>query len=272
MNFNEISLNLFNESNSYFNLLVFESTNNNIYDSIKMKNIVGTVKDINYNVVTVESIELINSNYYYKINYRNKIKGYFKSESSIILLPKSKQQVKLTPELNFNNELNRFIDLDNSLFQEINKKIAYSSSLVIFKNVLYEMVLYKNEIVGFFQSNQLEHLVRNPQLFKIISETTIYKDSSLEKKITSTEGLATEFKSDFLIPTRNILRFRYDNLIAWVSISSTNLEEVSESYKPITVSDALLKSIMYQYEEKLDKSHQYHLRILNKELRKVKGD
>lgn len=272
MDFNEISINLFNESNSHFNLLVFENNNNNIYDSIEMNYIMGTVKDINYKVVTVENIELINSDYYYKINYRNKIKGYFKSESSIILLPKSKQQVKLTPELNFYNDLNRFLDIDNNLFQKVNKKIAFSSSLAIFENVLYEMVIYKNEVVGFFPSDQLEHLVRKQQVFKIISETTIYKDSSLEKEITSTKGLEKNFKSDFWLPTRNLLRFKYESLTAWVSISSTNIEKSGKNYKPKTVSDALLQSIMYQYEEKLEKSHQYYLKILNKELKKARGD
>lgn len=268
MEFNDISRNLFNESDVYCSLIVIEKEEFNIYGDIRKDLIVGKINDINYKVVTVEKFVLIDSEYYCKINFNN-IEGYFKPLSSVFIIPKKKEQVKLNSTLKFYNELNEYLNLDKSLYDEVRTKIAYSSSTVIFNDSLYEMIVYKDEVVGFFLSSELDHLIKQTTNFRIRKNSIIYKDSSLSKQLSYIEKDSIEFCTDFVIPTKNVVRFKYENKTGWVDISSTDLQQINSKFKLNNPSDALLQSIIFQYKNKLNKSHQYYLKIINKE---SKGD
>lgn len=273
MYFNETAVSLFNESDSYFNLLVFEKDERNIYRNTSKNLIVGKLKDINYKIVTVEEIALIDSEYYYKINYVNKIKGYFKADDSIIIIPKDKQQVKLSSTVEFNNEINMHLSLNNSLFEEVKNKIAFSTAYAVYQDKVFEMIVYKNEIVGFFYSNQLDHLIRYSVEFNVTSESKTYKDSSMSKQLEVIGNNNTyKFRSDYIIPTKNIIRFKNNDIVNWIPISATNINYVNSNFKPDNASDTLLKSLLYQYKDKLRKSHAYSLKIMNTEIKKIKGD
>lgn len=271
MDFHETAISLFNESDSYFQLLVFEKQDRNIYGTSNKNLIVGKLKDINYKIVIVEGITMIDSEYYYKINYINKIKGYFKPEDSIVIIPKNKEQVKLNSEVKFNNEINRHLSLNDKLFEEVINKIAYSSSYAIYNDKVFEVVVYKNEIVGFFPSIQLEHLIRYSTEFSINENTVVYKDSSLQKELLTIEDGKNKYKSDFVIPTSNSVRFKNNGTICWVSLSSTDINYNKPIFKPNNGSETLLKSIIYQYKDKLQKSHSYSLKIMKQEINKIKG-
>lgn len=268
MEFNDISRNLFNESNVYCNLIVIEKEDFNIYGDIRKNIIVGETKDINYKVVTVEKFVLIESEYYCKIIFNN-IEGYFKPVSSVYIIPKKKEQVKLNSTLKFHNELNEYLDLDESLYAEVCTKIAYSTSTVIFNKSLYEMIVYKDEVVGFLLSSDLDYLIKQTTNFRIKKKSMIYKDSSLSKQLSYIEKDSNVFCTDFVIPTKNVVRFKYDNKTGWIDISSTDLQQINSKFKLNNPSDALLQSVIFQYKNKLNKSHQYYLKIINKE---SKGD
>lgn len=263
MDFNELAVGLFNESESYFNILVFEDEECNIYGNTEKKLIVGRLKDINYKVITVEEITLINSEYYYKINYRNKIKGYFKPKDSIVLIPKVKQQVKLSASLDFNNEINTHLSLNENLFEKIKNKIVYSTSFAIYKDKVFELVVYKEEIVGFFNSSLINDLVKHSIEFRIAIGSAIYKDSFLTKLSSQISDDSNIYISDVVIPAENIVRFNNNGVLNWIPLSSTDIDYSNEKYKPVNASEALLNSIVYQYKDKLKKSHVYSLKIMN---------
>lgn len=272
MDFNDTAVSLFNESDSYFNLLVFESQDSEIYQNVNKSLISGKLQDINYKVVTVEEIVLIDSDYYYKINYLNKIKGFFKPNESIVIIPKAREQVKLDPSLEFNNKLNNYLSLSNSLFEEAGNKIAFSTSYAIFKGKVFEVVVYKNEIVGVFYSEKLDHLIKYTVDFTIGKNSKIYKDSSLKTQLSILNKTASKFRSEFVIPTKKLVRFRDNGIIKWVPVSSTDINYVKNNFRPTNASDTLIKSLLYQYKDKLRKSHSLSLEIMNKEIKKIKGE
>lgn len=272
MVFNETAVSLFNESDSYFNLLVYEKNNINLYKDAEKKFLAGKIEDINYKVVTVEELNTDYEEFFYKINYRNKIKAYLYPDGSIPIIPKGKQQAKLKFDIKFDNELNLHLDLDDRLYESVKNKIFYSSSFAIYKNVIYETIIYKNEIVGFFPITQVEHLIRFSTSFTIPADSLIYKDSSLQKETNVIQDHYQEYQSDFIIPSSHVIRFKYGRELCWVPLSSTNVNYVDTEFNPKNPSDVLLKSIVHQYQDKLRKSHQYHLKIMKQEIKKAKGD
>src|SRR5699024_1435137 len=219
---NDLSISLFNESDTNFNLLVFENENIDLYKDKSRKILAGNVQDINFRIVTIEYINNEEEMDFY-VNYKNRLRAYFKPHNSIPIFPKEKQQVKFKENCNFHNQLNTKLKLDPKLFDSIHNKICYSISYLMQDNILYEAITYKNEVVGFFPVTELEHLIRYRAHFKIINEAIIYKDSFLTKRNKLIKEIEAEFISDFVIPSSNVVRFKYQNELNWIPIEDTNI-------------------------------------------------
>src|SRR5699024_402845 len=183
MNFDEFSIHTFNESDeSYFYILIKENNLKNIYSNLKLDNITYRSSDLNYQLTKVINIKMIDNHTYFLIEKGNKILGYFSPESSIILFPKQRQQVKIVSESYQDNDLNKSLNItleENEVIQD--GKIIYSSFYCYFKEKVYEGLVFKNKLLGFALSSEIAHLFKKEVEFQLRHESTTYLDADLKK-------------------------------------------------------------------------------------------
>lgn len=264
--FNELSMHLFNESNAIFNVIVTKPEFESIYSDDLGENKLTGISSINFKLVNVEKVIKQQNTYMYKINYNNKIIGYIHSNDCLLFLPKENEQVRFKQKVNVENIINSQLNLNGEVFEEAKYKICYSRNSIIYNDEIYESVYFADRLVGFFTTSDLYKLKKVEEKFEITEETNLYKDSFMLKEVINKKPSKTIYNSSMVIYELNIVRFKINGKNLWMSMECTDLVLKNTNFNLSTPSELLIKSIIFQYEDKLDKSHMYYVKILNQEL------
>lgn len=266
--FNDFSINLFNENKVVLNLLLIKNEKENIYSDDKAENIFTDTSYINYKLVSVDKIVSLGTEYLYKVNYSNKIKGYIHTNDCLVFIPKESEQIRFKDNVQFHNDLNDYFELKTDIFDEAKYKICYSKNRIVYNNRIYEGIYLADKFLGFFKSTDLYKLIKIARDFNIIEECTLFKDSFLSREVLITKPSKTILRSSMIIKELGIVRFKLNGKNLWMDIKNTDLILDDGYSQPLSISDALITSIIYQYHEKLEKSHRYYHKFLTQELQK----
>ncbi|CAM2895695.1 hypothetical protein [Salinicoccus roseus] len=268
MVFNEFSIKMFNKYTSHLNLLVAEKHDLPIFMDKKKNLLAGRTTHMNYKVVAIEEISEINDELYFQINYKNNVKGYFVPETSIILIPKEREQVKLVKDVGFDNSINTHLGIEDEEFEVKKSKILYSNYYAIYEGEVHEGLALQNMLVGFFPSKQIHPLKKIAKDFKVVEATSYYSDSGFINKIGEIEPSEQLFRSQYVIPDEKKLRFKNGKKSYWIAEEPTDVKYDFNNFRSTDPSEVLIESILYQYDDKLENYHSYYLKVLNKELKK----
>lgn len=269
--FNDFSIKLFNENNTILNILILKKIKENIYSDNKADNVYSDTSYINYKLAAVEEIVNLGTDFLYKVNYSNKIKGYIHTNDCLLFLPKEREQIRFKDDVQYLNNLNRNFDLKSDKFGEAKYKICYSKSRVLYENEIFESIYFGDIFIGFFKTADLYKLTKLARNFKIVEESTLYKDSFLSREALITKPTKTTFKSTMVIKELDLVRFKLNGKNLWMDLKHTDLIQDGTYPHILTPSDTLIQSIVFQYKDKLEKSHEYYYKLLTQELRK-KGE
>lgn len=266
MNLDEFSIHTFNESNdSYFYILIREKNVKSIYSDLEFRNITYRSSDLNYQLTKVKKIKVIDNNTYFLLEKNNKILGYFSPENSITLFPKQRQQAKVISEGYKDNDLNKSLNInleENEIIKD--GKIIYSSFYCFYKGEVYEGLIFKDKLLGFALSSEIAHLYKKEVEFQILQPSNTYLDANLNKIYKSIKDTSKIFKTKYLLPKENKVRFYFAGKNAWISESDIKLSYSIESHFPHSIDECLLSSIIYTLNDKIDNYHLYYLRTLKK--------
>lgn len=268
---NSFILDTFNKHDVHLNILVYEFDKINIYSDLEGSAIVATTAELNFKIYEVLELIEKDKSYILKIKVRNSIIGYLKPNTSLLMLPKLQQQSKIKNLVSFKNPLNEFLNLRDVIFKENRNKISFSSYYTIFKNEIYEAVVLKHDIVGFFKPEELNKVEKSDENFRIIKETITYYDSELTKKGKKIKVSDNIYKAKYIIIDEKVLKFKYQGKDYWIDMDCLDIKLNSKVIHPRNVNEAIIDSMLYQYQNKLSNSHKYYLKILNKEIRSMEN-
>lgn len=265
MEITEFAKSLFNENNISASLLVLEQSKSPIFKDRSLKIKLGTVDDITYKSVIINKVM---GNDFYQIKF-NSMDAFvsLKDVNYILLLPKKKIQVKMSKSISLENNINLLTQIDKDTAKQIEGKICYSSHYAIYNDNLFEAILYKDEIIAFTTGENFSVLLNQTSSFQITNESSTFKDSDLTKYFGKIKAGPKSFESQLINTENNAVRFKFKNKKVWLPISETNLKVEGSEYIPQTPSEAFIKSIINQYDIKLENSNMYYLKILNRELK-----
>jgi len=264
MNINDFTIKNFNKHKPYIYLLIFEKETMNIYQSIESELVICRSSDINFKLVKVAELISKDNKIYFGINIRKNIIGYFCPKTSVIVVPKNVKQIRVEKNTLFSNELNQMLNVDEKYFEDKREKVAFSKHYASINNKIYESVVLKDEIIGFFESKYINNMHKVQYNFKVTDTTTLYRDNAMTKIISKIQPSDKVFKTDYIMPSENKLRFKHMKRNVWLDAKDTDLEFESEDEPLKNLDELLLNSIMTQYQEKLEDYHKYYNKVLNK--------
>ena len=250
-------------------MLLYEESDEKIYNDLNMNIIIGDVNSILYTVLKVDKIIEFEGEYCYSFKFSNKIKGIIKGVKPILLLPKARNQVRFSGKVGMNNCINDKLDITNELSSSSSSRIVFSTIYATYDGELYEGLLYGNQFLGFVPSHTLSILQRLTKEFQINNGSIVFLDSKLRKQAGISKNDLTVYKSEFFIASEDIVRFIYEKKRCWIPVKDTSLGAVLKKHSPTTINEALFSSVAFQLNKKLTKSHSYYLKILKRELKKV---
>lgn len=266
MNLDEFSIHTFNESKeSYFYILIRENSMKNIYSDLELGSIAYRSSDLNFQLTKVKEIKVFDNNTYYLLEKDNKILGYFSPETSISLFPKQRQQAKVIFKNYRNNDLNKSLNIsleENEII--IDGKIIYSSFYCFYNEKVYEGLVFKDKLLGFAFTSEIAHLYKKEVEFQLLQSSNTYLDANLSKIYKVIKDTTKIFKTKYLLPDENKVRFFLSGKDVWINESDIKLDYKTESYYPNSIDECLLSSIIYTLNDKLDNYHSYYLKTLKK--------
>src|SRR5699024_5770918 len=183
MDINDFTIKNFNKHKAYIYLLIFEKEPVNIYQSIDSELVICRSSDINFKLVKVEELISTDNKVYFGINISKNITGYFCRRTSVILVPKKVKQIRVEKNTLFNKDLNQMLNVDEKYFEDKREKVAFSIHYASLNNKIYESVVLKDEIIGFFESKNINNMHKAQYNFKITDSTTLYKDNAMTKTV-----------------------------------------------------------------------------------------
>lgn len=264
MELNNFTIDSFNKHKPYIYLFLFEKEPINIYQDLNYEIIISRSSDINFKMVKIVEIISENGLLTFGVEIRNNIIGYIQPISSIVMIPKNVKQVRVDKEANFNNELNQMLKIDENHFTEKQEKVAFSRHYAVFENMIFESVVLKDEIIGFFESEDINNMYKVKLKFKVTNKTVAYRDNAMTKKLSVLSPENKFIETDYIMPSENKLRFKHKGSSAWISIYDTDLEYDIEDNVFNDINELLLTTILNQYKEKIDNYHEYYHRILKR--------
>lgn len=266
MNLDEFTIHTFNESvESYFYILIRENSIKNIYSNLELGSIAYRSSDLNYQLTKVKRIRVFDNSSYFLLEKDNKNLGYFSPETSISLFPKQRQQAKVIFENYRDNDLNKSLNInleDNEIIRD--GKIIYSSFYCFYNEKVYEGLVSKDKLLGFALTSEIAHLYKKEVEFQLLHPSNTYIDANLSKLYKEIKDTTKIFKTKYLLPNENKVRFYFSGKDAWINESDIKVDYNIESYYPHSIDECLLSSIIYTLNDKLDNYHSYYLKTLKK--------
>lgn len=268
MSINDFVKSMLKEHNLNFNLLVLENENIYIYDKKFNGLIIAQSDNLKYQLVDIIDIVEYKEEVMCKIKLPNNAEGYFTPKNSVFIIPKKVTQVKISKDAEFQNHLNSYMNLDKEYFDNNIERVLYSKYYAVSQGVVYECLILVDEIIGFIEPGSIHILHRHEQEFKIINDTTTYRDSALTKSVSVLKNQNKIFRSQYIIIEENKVRIKNGSKILWISLKDTNLiPNIINTYS-IDINEILIESLLAQYKDKLQNYHKYYNKLLNRN----KGD
>jgi|SRR5699024_1277040 len=262
---NEFVRKRFNNYRPYVNILILEKKNINIYSSLNREIILEQSNNVQFQMLELIEIVETGPQCIYKIKLPSGKKGYFSPIDSIVILPKKNKQVRISNDTQFRNKLNEFLGMDKTYFEMNSHRVVFSSQYAIYNNELYECLTYIDEIIAFVRPSEVNIMHRYEKPFKVINDTTVYRDSNMTKVVTTFPKGKEELTSQYVIIEEEKLRFKYNGKIYWLNLKDTNLEIEIARIIYENLDEVLLDTILYQNSMKLENYHKYYQKILNKQ-------
>lgn len=260
----EFVKNSFNMHKPFFNLLIIEKSNINIYNSIDEDLIINQTNNLQFQML--ELVEIVDSNQRntYKIKLPNGKNGFITPKTSVLIIPKKNRQVRIANEVNFYNEINSFLDIDKENFDENKHKVVFSGQYAVFNGEIYECLTYIDEIIGFLKPSEIHVMHRTSQSFKLLNDSTIYRDSLMTKPVSTLRSNDKILKSQYVIIEEQKVRFKDNGKIYWLDMNATDLIPNVVDLKHINIDELIIDSMLYQYAHKVENYHTYYQKILSK--------
>lgn len=268
MNINDFTIQMFNEHDAIMNILIVEPHNQNIYGDKNQEYVAARTSDYNFKLLTVRDILKLEDELYLNIEFKGKKIGILKPQKSIMLIPKNKRQIKVTPEATFDNPVNHFLGIDKKIFEENRTKIAFSKYYALFDGDIYETIILENELFAFLKPSEINNLHGLEKEFSIKEDTVTYRDNGFTKKWKPIKASNKKYTSKHILPQDQKIKFRYGGKNAWIDESCINIDYDIIETKITDINEAIMESILSQYAEKLDDYHIYYNRILAREMKK----
>ncbi len=259
---NEFVRKRFNEYKPLVNILILEKQNINIYSSLENELIIEQTNNIQFQLL--ELIELVSNNVF-RVKLPNGKKGYFTPIDSVVVLPKKTKQVRISRDANFSNSINKYLGIDETHFVNNMHRVVFSSQYAIFKEEVYECLTYVDEIIAFVKPSEVNVMHRYEQPFKVTTDTTIYRDSTMKKPVTTFLKGEKSHTSQYVIIEEKKLRFKDNGKIYWLNLEDTDLSIEIDQEKYDNLNELILDSIIHQYALKVENYHKYYQKILNKQ-------
>src|SRR5699024_2236366 len=216
----------FNSHKPYFYLLIIERNNINIYQNYNETLILSRSSDVQYQMLKVHEMNQSEESISFNIELPNGECGIITPIDSLLLIPKIREQVKINSEATLKNELNNHFDIDYDNFEKNRNKVVYSDQYVVFNNKIYETLILVDEIIGFVEPGNIHRMHARKSEFKIIKEATAHKNSGMTQPYKLFKVSDKLFKSMYIMPSENKIRFKYKNTSLWIDIDATDFEEV----------------------------------------------
>lgn len=251
--------------NLNFQLHIKENEHGHVYKQIDLKEIIEDLQTFNNTVVDVVSTAKINSQFYFKIQYKNNLIGWCSPrENTIAYIKNRKQEIKIVSEDKINNNLNEILDIDTQKLKDNWFKIFTSDFYAIHNNKIYSAIMLKDELLGFININDISFFINYKNDFNFVSENVnLYKDSKLEKidkeefehnnEVYSSLGGFDKF---------NGVRIIIENKRYWTDINKTNLS----IEKPVieTIDEVIMDALVYQLQDKIQKQNEFYNNKINR--------
>jgi len=267
MRLNQFTIDSFNNHRPYFYLLIIEKSNINIYQNYNETLILSRSSDVQYQMLKVHEIHQNNESISFKVELPNGVSGVITPVDSILTIPKIRQQVKIDASAKIENELNRHLDIEYEYLKKNRDKVVYSDQYVVFNNKIYETLILVDEIIGFVEPENINHMHASKSNFKIIKETTAHKNSGMTKPYKSFKASDKLFKSMYIMPSENKIRFKYKNTSLWIDSDATDFDEIIREKEFKDLNELVIDSILFQYQLQVENYHTYYSKIINEELR-----
>lgn len=264
---NRFVIDSFNSHQPYFYLLILERNNINIYQNYDKALILSRSSDVQYQMLKVHEMHQGTENISFKIELPNGITGVITPVDSVLIIPKIRQQVKIDTVASIENELNNHLDIEYEFFEKNRNKVVYSDQYVVFNNKIYETLILVDEIIGFVEPGNIHRMHARKSEFKIIKEATAHKNSGMTQPYKLFKVSDKPFKSMYIMPSENKIRFKYKNTSLWIDIDATDFEEVIKEKEFNSLNELIIDSILYQYQLQVENYHKYYSKIINEELR-----
>src|SRR5699024_4959654 len=264
MKINEFVKDCFNKYLPHIYFLIIEDRKINIYENQDKSLIISTVKDLKYQLIKVLEIIKIENEMSFKVQLPNNKKGYFVPEKSILIIPKESKQVKISEDATLDNDLNKYINIDQAYLQENKNKIMYSKQYAIFDNKIYETLLLVDEIVGFIEQKEVNKLHRYTQEFKVVENTKTYSNNAMTKPVSIIKDYDEIFKTQYVMHKESKIRMKYNGKNLWINSKNTDLEFEIMDKDYSDLNELLIESILTQYEEKINNYHKYYNKLVSK--------
>jgi len=262
---NEFVRKKFNEYKPITNLLILENENINIYESIDEEIIIEQSINMQFQMLEILEIVVTEPQNVFKIQLPyNKI-GFIKPHNSVVVIPKRKKQVRINNDVKFNNPLNIFIGIDEKYFEKNKHRVVFSSYYAVFQNEVYQCLIYIDEIIAFVKESEINIMHRYEKKFKIIADTTIYRNATMTKPVRLLYKGNTTYTSQYVIIEEEKVRIKYKGKIYWIKKSDTDLIIDIDHERYADLNELLLDSILYQNSLKLENYHQYYHKLLMRE-------
>lgn len=259
---NEFVRKRFNEYKPLINILILENQNISIFSSLNKEIIIEQTNNLQFQLLEIIELE---TNNIFRVKLPNGKKGYFTPVDSVLVLPKKTKQVRISANANFNNSINRYLGIDEEHFVKNMHRVVFSSQYAIFKEEIYECLTYVDEIIAFVKPEEVNVMHRHEQPFKVIKDTTIYRDSTMTKPVSNLTKGEKSHTSQYVIIEEKKLRFKDNGKIFWLNLEDTDLDIEIDQEKYNSLNELILDSILYQYSLKIENYHKYYQKILNKQ-------
>lgn len=272
MNINDFTIQMFNNHKAVINILITEPLNQNIYADKEKKYISARTNDYNFKILTVREMIKVENELYFKIEYKGKKVGLFKPDNSVILIPKYKSQIKITKSAEFNNNLNKYLEVSEKHFEENRARIAFSKYYAIFQGEIFETVVLAGELLVFLKSVEINNLFKVEKNFSIKNDVMTYKNNELTKKWKPIKATSKIYTSRYVLPQEKKIKFKYGGRDAWIDENFIDIDiDIDYDIKDIEISDVnylLFETMLKNYSEKIEDYHIYYSKILKNEMKK----
>lgn len=246
------------------NILILEKENKYIYENMNREIIIEQTKNIQFQLLELIEVFESGTESVFRVKLSNGRKGYFKPKNSIILIPKKRQQVKISKDVVFKNSLNEYLDIDENNFEKNKDKIVFSSQYAIYNEKIYESLIYVDEIIGFVKNEEVNVLRGYMRPFYIKKNALIYHDSSMKKPSNILINHERSYESQYVILEENKVRFKINGKIYWINRDETDLIIDLDHSRSKNLDELIIDTILVQINLKLENYHKYYQKLLLK--------